>query len=63
LPEYAYNEAHFSHLVKSNEERAEIFLIVIDRNADKTGAARSNNSWKVYKVMADKQGRSVEKIF
>ena len=47
VSEYAYNEARFSQLVKTNEERAEMLMKLAQGDADR--------NWETYKAIADEQ--------
>ncbi|MCD4752971.1 MAG: pyruvate:ferredoxin (flavodoxin) oxidoreductase [Anaerolineaceae bacterium] len=47
MKEYAYNEARFSQLVKTNEERAEMLMKLAQQDAD--------NNWTTYKAIKDEQ--------
>jgi pyruvate-ferredoxin/flavodoxin oxidoreductase len=51
VQEYAYKEARFSQLVKSNEERAEMLMKLAQQDAEKSFAA--------YKAIADEQERGL----
>ena len=50
MSEYAYNEARFSQLVKTNEDRAEMLMKLAQGDAER--------NWETYKGIADEQDRA-----
>ena len=52
VSEYAYNEARFSQLLKTNEERAEKLMKLAQEDAD--------NGWAAYKALSDAQEADVD---